>query len=374
MLEDYYNVLGVSRSATQVEIKAAFRSLAKNLHPDRHMGDSAKEEALKNVNEAYSILSNIEKKMAYDKRLYLQAAQAARTYTSSTTSTTYTPSYTSPNPAAYAPRKRAYATADLVYSKWTLMYGKIFVVLLIMFVTLFPVMLEYTFSVYYYNVAMGQLEQGKIEDALDNFGHAMRDMGGRSTEAAIEAAEISLGFNRNYEVLSYTRLGLEYVEKRADKARLLYFQGVARSNLFRHAEAEESLTAALNLNFNSDSVYNELAPIYAYQLNKYSKALSTYDSLMLNHPDDIDNYLHRGFCQQKLGRHAEAVADFNYFLSKKGPNGSAYYLKGISQISLLQTDSACINFNKAMNNGVPNAAAFLLLNCESEKKPVETRG
>ena len=372
MLEDYYQILGVSRSATQVEIKAAFRTLAKDLHPDRHKDNPAKEEALKLVNEAYAVLSNIEKKMAYDKRLYLEAAQRARSYTTSTTSTTYTPTYSSPNPASYAPRKRAYASTQLVYSKWTLMYGKIFVVLLIMFVTLFPVMLEYTFSAFYYHEAKTLLKNGKVEEALDSFGLAMRDMGGRSTDAALEAATISLSLNRNYEVLSYTRLGLGYAVKRADKARLLYLQGVARSNLFRHAAAEESLTAALNLNFNSDSVYNELAPIYAYQLNKYNKALATYDSLMLNHPENIDNYLHRGFCRQKLGMHAEAVEDFNIFLGKKGPNGSAYYLKGVSQISLQMTDSACINFNRAMKNGVPNAAAFLLLNCQTVKMDDDT--
>jgi curved DNA-binding protein CbpA len=363
MLVDYYQVLGLSRSASQIEIKAAFRKLAKELHPDKHGGDPSTEALFKEVNEAYEILSNIEKKMAYDKRVYLETIQVARSYSPPASTT-----YTSPNPAGYAPRRRAYAATQLVYSKWTIMYGKIFVVLLIMFVTLFPILLEYSFSLYYYNLGMKDLESGQLDDALDNFGHAMRDLGARSTEAAIKSAEIVMARNSNFEVVSYTRLGLSYAVKRAHKAQLYYMQGIARRNLHRLAGAEESLIAALNLHYNSDSIYNELAPLYAYQLHKYSKAIATYDSLMRFHPDETENFLHRGFCYQKLGRHQAAIDDFNYYLTNSGPNGSAYYLKGVSQISLEQIDSACYNFNQALQNGVPNAAAFLLLNCKIEKK------
>lgn len=359
MLPDYYQILGVKRSATQVEIKAQFRILAKSLHPDKHGGNPATEAVFKEVNEAYSILSDLEKKMAYDKRLYLETTQQVRE------NIRYTPttSYSSPNPASYAPRRRSYASSQLVYSKWTLMYGKIFVVLLIMFVTLFPIALEYSFSLYYYNQGMKDLEKGRIDSALDNFGHAMRDLGARSTESAIESAQIVMAQNSNFEVLSYARLGLSYAEKSAHKAQLYYLQGVARRNLNRTEAAEESLLSALDLQYSPDSIYNELAPLYAYQLHKYTEALELYDGLVLKHPEEIEHNLHRGFCRQKLGHHNKALDDFNLYLTKKGPNGSAYYLKGISLISIQQQDSACINFNLALENGVPNAATFLLLNC-----------
>ena len=367
MITDYYQILGVKRSATQVEIKVQYRILAKSLHPDKHGGNPATEARFKEVNEAYGILSEIEKKMAYDKRLYLETSRQVR---STISYPTYTyPGYSGPNPASYAPRRRSYASAQLVYSKWTLMYGKIFVVLLIMFVTLFPVILEYSFSLYYYNLGMKELKSGRLDSALDNFGHAMRDMGARSTESAIESAQIVMARNSNFEVLSYTRLGLSYATKRSHKAQLYYMQGVARRHLNRVEDAEVSLLSALQLNYNSDSIYNELAPLYAYQLHKYAEALQTYDSLMLSHPDQTEYFLHRGFCKQKLGRHEQAITDFNVYLTNNGPNGSAYYLKGVSQISLQQVDSACINFNLALNNGVPNAATFVLLNCTIDRAP-----
>lgn len=63
---DYYEVLGVSKSATAAEIKKAYRKLALKYHPDKNEGDAAAEEKFKEAAEAYEILSNAEKKSRYD--------------------------------------------------------------------------------------------------------------------------------------------------------------------------------------------------------------------------------------------------------------------------------------------------------------------
>ncbi len=65
--DDYYEILGVSRNATQEEIKRAYRRLAKEYHPDRNPGDKEAEEKLKKINEAYSVLSDPEKRANYDR-------------------------------------------------------------------------------------------------------------------------------------------------------------------------------------------------------------------------------------------------------------------------------------------------------------------
>ncbi len=63
---DYYEVLGVSKGATEADIKKAFRTQAKKYHPDMNPGNKEAEAKFKEVNEAYEVLSNPEKKSRYD--------------------------------------------------------------------------------------------------------------------------------------------------------------------------------------------------------------------------------------------------------------------------------------------------------------------
>src|SRR3954471_6564040 len=64
---DYYEVLGVQRTATEAEMKASYRKLAMKWHPDRNPGDKDCEAHFKEINEAYDVLKNDQKRAAYDR-------------------------------------------------------------------------------------------------------------------------------------------------------------------------------------------------------------------------------------------------------------------------------------------------------------------
>src|SRR5215213_6772440 len=66
MAADYYDTLGVKKGASEEEIKKAYRKLARQWHPDANPGDAGAEERFKEIQEAYSVLSDAEKRKQYD--------------------------------------------------------------------------------------------------------------------------------------------------------------------------------------------------------------------------------------------------------------------------------------------------------------------
>ena len=64
---DYYEVLGVVRTATEVEIKSAYRKLALKYHPDRNPGNKEAEDKFKESAEAYAVLADADKRHLYDR-------------------------------------------------------------------------------------------------------------------------------------------------------------------------------------------------------------------------------------------------------------------------------------------------------------------
>ena len=64
---DYYKTLGVGKGASEEEIKKAYRKLARQYHPDRNQGDKQAEERFKEISQAHDVLSDAEKRKAYDR-------------------------------------------------------------------------------------------------------------------------------------------------------------------------------------------------------------------------------------------------------------------------------------------------------------------
>jgi len=79
-MSDLYEVLGLPRNASEQQIKATYRTLARQFHPDVNAGNEARVQRLKEVNRAYETLGNPEARAAYDRDLERQRAEARRRY------------------------------------------------------------------------------------------------------------------------------------------------------------------------------------------------------------------------------------------------------------------------------------------------------
>ena len=66
-MADYYDTLGVARGASEKDIRSAFRKLARKHHPDVNDNDPASEEKFKEINEAYTVLSDADSRRKYDR-------------------------------------------------------------------------------------------------------------------------------------------------------------------------------------------------------------------------------------------------------------------------------------------------------------------
>ncbi|MDL1900732.1 J domain-containing protein [Anaerolineae bacterium CFX9] len=89
-MADYYKTLGVSRTASDKEIKSAFRKLAKKYHPDANRSDPGAEARFKEINEAYEVLSDKEKRSLYDRFGTINPQQTGFGGSPGGTYTTYT--------------------------------------------------------------------------------------------------------------------------------------------------------------------------------------------------------------------------------------------------------------------------------------------
>ncbi|MFN9174750.1 MAG: DnaJ C-terminal domain-containing protein [Synechocystis sp.] len=80
--KDYYEILGIGKTASEAEIKKRFRKLALQYHPDKNPGDKVAEEKFKTISEAYEVLSDPEKRQKYDQfgKYWQQAAQPSGGY------------------------------------------------------------------------------------------------------------------------------------------------------------------------------------------------------------------------------------------------------------------------------------------------------
>jgi curved DNA-binding protein CbpA len=242
---NYYQILGVSSSANQHEIKAAFKKLAVSLHPDKNPGNAAlAEELFKQMNEAYQVLSNTEKRARYDLKLYYITHPPIPQYPEQSQESHTEYEYTAPHynyqQQPYAQRRARYAPSVTFEPRFV---QKMYVLLGLLFTLII------IGSVYFVDYMNRWNAKEAYQEALD---------GGKSIAAMMKLSE-SIGYDKKFWPAYYLRgkLRLELMDD------------------YRHAWYDFNAAILYTDAPTADMYFNR--GLCSYQQNRYPDALADLD-------------------------------------------------------------------------------------------------
>lgn len=334
----HYQVLGVSESASQEEIKSSYKNLAKKFHPDKNPGNSAFEEHFKKINSAYQILSNPDKRKNYDIKLYYQRNRPVTTSQTSTRTQKPNPSQKKRyNREAERKRKAEEKKFERKVWKYTIIGGLLFLICCTIF---YEVMNTLTYSSYF-EEAMKLEQKGQPGPAIARYTDALIV----KEEGEAFARRGLLRYKRNDFFGALDDLNLA-IKKGQSNFELFYTRGKANIRLRNYNDASSDFEDAVKIK-KSDSAYFYLAEIQNFHMKNYSKALAAYNEVIQMNPAWTDAIFGKGLCLQSLHFDKEAIEAFEIAITRKPNEGEYYYYNGFSKLNLKDSISACQNFQIA---------------------------
>lgn len=237
-MTDYYQILGISKQAGIQEIKAAFKKLALQYHPDRNGGNKAAEEKFKQINEAYQVLSDANDKFMYDLKLnglytYSSTAESTRQTTNHQTySQEYTRPYTQPayryDPAA---NRKAYLVGTVIM-----------LVLAVVGYSLYTFMNQRSARTKYAE-ALFYIDRSQTHRALDKLDEAL-DFDDTYAEAYLKRGQLQLEIGRN-AIQAYADFdnAIRYAE--SPVAEMYFFRALSLYKMGEYHRVIEDCTQAI---------------------------------------------------------------------------------------------------------------------------------
>lgn len=356
---NYYHVLEVSYNASPEDVKQAYRKLAKKYHPDVNADDNEKAEMFKVVSKAYQVLSDADRKAAYDLRLLLDI-QDEYTYASGGHGGTY---------EAHSRTSSAWRTyyrkhEPVTYSKKTYLAVTLFLVCVVAAVLLIPLSLSRYSSSYNYDKGLEYYRNGQHHAALSSLDKAIRDFGNKNIESCLLAGNILMHqFGQYGYAIEYADKGLKMAGTDREKVLLLYMKGQCNRAVGDYYTALEQFEEARLLWPEYDSLYYAMADIYAFHIDDYERAVEGFGQLITLNPGFAEAYYGRAYSFFKLNEDEKAMADIEQYLSFKN-NGKAELLKGDLEFRAGNPEEACRHFKQASLMHIREAEKRVSMYCE----------
>lgn len=399
MAANFYEILGVSRYATEAEIKKAFKELAKKYHPDKHPGQSFYEEHFKKINEAYQTLSDPKSRKVYDLRLFYnqaplphQSQQSTRQQTQQRPQQTYAQS-------TYKKTSTEKKQAEKRKLHKYYLYVSIVAVLFMGGCYWFYNFMNAYAAKEYFIQGLKEESNGKLSLAKYYYWAALeKDNDNPEINEKVGDIYSKLGQNNSLELFYYDlelqkkNIDPDFDETSQNMLIQMQVQDSAANFHFRKAydnyeqindkrrvglksvkaalKTADYKTAQKNLNEVAKLATHDDSTIYYqgeinFHLKNYSEARKSFASFAGLHPKSTDALIRIALCRYNEGSEDLAVGQLNTVIKNFPGNGEAYYFKG--EITRRQKDmvKACDLFMKADSLHVPAAQAAIYSYCRN---------
>lgn len=358
MDENFYQILGVGPRATPEEIKAAYKKLARQYHPDANQGSKLHEERFKKIAEAYQTLSNSNKKDLYDLKLFYK------------TVTNRSSSPFGPDPAYRGVPKtkrerereeyeKRRSTRE-AYREYTgpppsrkISPNTVAITLLVLGCVV--MMLLWLGQIMNHLTAKSHLERGDYAMAL----HFDPEYG----EAYFARYKDRRRFTSNPKVQLFDlNLAVRYLDPPSG---LVHFE---RARVYMRmdslGQAEKDLRMSRNLLPNNDTIAFAMGDFQLFYRQNAKLGLAYYDSSLLLNPNHYEARFGKGYALFRLERFPEALASFDACLSKNPNDRRLYFYKGSVLLALGKTEQACFHLDQALTMGMEEAKPLMDRYCK----------
>jgi curved DNA-binding protein CbpA len=347
---NYYQILGISSTASQEEIKVAFKKLAKEFHPDKHRGSDMYEDQFKKINSAYQTLSDPVKKARYDLKLKYAASSPL-------------PQKNVDNFAAKRAREQKSARAAEAKQKRAkekkqefkiyIFTGSGFIVFLIISMFFYNYMNEYSAKLSVKKGIDAELQK-KYYQAMEFYSQAL-EFDDENSEAYKRRADIKLNIYSNYRSALPDYSGaIKYSKK--EEWSVLFSRARCCAKLGMYEEAIRDLNNAIRLNPANDSLLFYRAEINGFTLKNYPEAVTDYDLIISRDPSFPEARYSRSLANLASHQYQKAMNDLSYLIDTDSGNGGKYFFwRGFSKVSAGDTSGACSDWKESLNMGIPGS-------------------
>ncbi len=351
----YYQILGLPYGATVTQVKAAYRKLALQYHPDRNQGNLQAEEHFKQIVEAYQALTAPGATFTYEH------------FNGPASSSTEPETPRSRDP--YFRNKKAQPRKPpepVVFSKSVKRMGIAFMVVLVVLVVSIPMSLQVYASIHNYEEGKALYNNKQWIPAFKRLEWAYRTLGIRNLETATLITKLMTENLKFYnQALPHISRGLRYAENASDSAFFLFKKGICMKNTSDFDKAEEAFLDALAKKPQWDSAYYYLGEINTFGKLNYETGANYFTQALEINPNYADCFMGRGYCHYQRKNFDIAVLDFNSFLKYSSVDrGTGFYLRGMALLESHHPELACQDFVEAEKLGAKGGRDAFIKNCQ----------